>query len=155
MSSEDDRRGDRAYLLERDEGATDLGRAELGVVKRHDHGQRPDAEASDKATGKDVRVRTASGAGLDDNADDKEHAGDDDTKLAAKTIGEDTIGEDTDPSAELKNRSEQASENRVGDALNAGRVLEVLHVEDLTEHALVVSIDETALPRCRERTGLS
>jgi hypothetical protein len=145
MSPEDDRRGDRAYLLERDEGATDLGRAELGVVQRDNHRQRPNAEASDKATGKDVRVRTASGAGLDDNADDEEHAGDDDTKLATKTVGEDTVGENTDPGAELKNRGEQASEDWVGDALNTGCVLEVLHVEDLAEHALVVAIDETTL----------
>lgn len=58
-------------------------------------------------------------------------------------IGKDTIGQYTNPSTEFENGGEEAREGWVVNSSDSGCFGEVIHGQDLSEHSLVVTIDET------------
>lgn len=63
---------------------------------------RTDTNTGDETTGKYVIVGTTMGGSLNDDTDAEDDRCDEDGKLAAQSIGEDTVGEYTNPSTEFK-----------------------------------------------------
>ena len=106
---------------------------------------RTDTDTRDETTGKDVIVGTTVGRSLNNDTDAEDNRGDEHAELAAESIGEDTVGEYTDPSTEFKNRGDQTGDGGVVDALDARGPSEAVHCENLAKHALVVTIHKSSV----------
>ena len=109
---------------------------ELRIVERDDHRKRSHAQTSDKASAKNVAVGTTVGGRLHDNADAEEDTGEYDTELSPQCIGEDTVGENTDPGAKLEDGGQETGEGRIIDASDSGGFREIVHRENLPKHSL-------------------
>lgn len=145
------------YLLKCDKRSSNLGRSELSVVKRNDHGEGSNSYTGDGSSSENVVVGTAVSGGLNDDTDDEPDDSKDDTLLTADGVGNVAVQEHTDPSTELENRGEETREGGVLDTSDATGFREGVHGENLTEHALVVAIDQTThggKDSDREGTGI-
>lgn len=82
------------------------------------------------------------GSSLYGNTDAEHDTSKYDGQFAAKTIGQDTVRKHTDPGTELEDGREEPGKCSVGDTIGAGSLRETVHGQNLTEHALVVTVDE-------------
>ena len=106
---------------------------------------RTDADTGNETTGKDVIVGTTMGGRLNDDTDAEDDRGDEHAELAAEGIGEDTVGEDTDPSTKFKNRGDQTGDGGIVNPFDARGFCKAVHCENLAEHALVVTVDQPSV----------
>ncbi len=133
----------RTYLLKSNEGTTDLRGSEFRIVEWYNHRQTTHADSGHESSSKNVIVRAIPGVGLDDDTDAEPDDGEDDTALSADGIRDITVEEHTEPCAELEDGSEETGQGRVLDTSDTTGLGERVHAENLTEHSLVVTVDQT------------
>lgn len=127
-----------SQLLERNERTSKLGWSKLGVVERHNHAQGTDTHTGDESSTVDVaRVLCAR---LNDHTDTEDKHAADRRELASEYISDDAVHQDAEPCTKFEDGGQQATSRWVGDGVRVHHIVERRHVQDLTEHSLVVLI---------------
>jgi len=133
-----------AELVSGHDGAADLARGDLRHVQDDDGRDVTDAEAGNEAAGHDETE--AGGCGLEDDADDKDHAADDDGEATAEPIGDVAGHESTEEGSGREDRGNERLVRRSerGGAATFDHLDEDLHAHHTRDVSGVVAEEDTA-----------